>query len=113
MKLNNKTSLTLSDDELAMLDSTAARKGISRNEVMRHLILYQGLCGGEFPLTTRILALPPKDRQRVISEIRRKCEAGEFVKPQSFGIWVREAFGSDDPDAISRGVEALLRKLLE
>jgi hypothetical protein len=113
VKLDNKTSLTLSGDEVAILDATASRMGVSRNEVMRHLILYQGLCGGEFPLTSRILGLPPKDRQRVVAEIRRKCEAGEFVKPQSFMIWVKETIGSDDAAAVSQGVDALLRKLLE
>ncbi|MCW1887675.1 hypothetical protein OKA04_23260 [Luteolibacter flavescens] len=113
MKLNNKTSLTLSDHEVAILDITAARNGISRNEVMRHLIIYQGLCGGDFPLTARILGLPPKDRELVVAEIRRKAEAGEFVKPQSFRIWIKETIGTDDPAEMERGIDALIRKLKE
>ncbi|MCW1885591.1 hypothetical protein OKA04_12705 [Luteolibacter flavescens] len=112
MKLNVKTSVTLTNDEVAILDATASRMGISRNQVVRHLIIYHGLCGGDFPLTTKILALPSQDRQRVISEIRVKAESEDPPKPQGFRQWVKEALVRDDTESIERGAEALLRDLL-
>lgn len=112
MKLNVKTSITLSTDESAILNATASRLGISRNEVMRHLILYQGMCGGDFPLTTQILALPPPSRLKVIGEIRRRCERGESAKVQAFREWIKEVLGDADEATIQKGTHAILQKLL-
>lgn len=108
-----RISIFLPPDEVAIADAVANRLGISRSEVFRHLILYQGMCGGDFPLTSKIIGLPERDRDRIVAELRRNAEAGRPVKPQSFRQWVTEALGSDDPDAMERGVEVLLRKLME
>jgi hypothetical protein len=108
-----KPSFYLSDDELAIVDATAKRMGISRSEVVRHLILYHGLCGGDFPLTRKIVDLPPVEREKVTAEIRRRAEANQPVKPQRFREWVIEALGSDDPSSMERSAEALLRNLLK
>ncbi len=113
MKRNEKLSLSLSGNELGILDAIASRLEISRSEVVRHLIIYQGLCGGNFPLTTRILGLPPKDRARVVAEIRAKAESDDPSKPQSFRQWVKDTLGKDDPATLEKGADALLRKLLE
>ncbi|BCU78340.1 CopG family transcriptional regulator [Luteolibacter sp. LG18] len=108
----SRVSLYISNDEKRILDATASRLGISRSEVIRHLALYHGLCGGDFPLTARILALPVKDRERVIQEIRERAESGDPAKPQSFRQWVKETVGNDDSESIEKGAESLLRKLL-
>lgn len=109
----SRVSLYISNDEKRILDATASRLGISRSEVIRHLALYHGLCGGDFPLTTKILALPQKDRERIIEEIRVRTESGNPPKPQSFRQWVKDTIGSDDSEAIEQGADSLLRKLLE
>jgi len=113
MKQNCKTSVALCEDELAILDATARRLKISRSEVMRHLILYSGMVGGDFPLTSKILALPHKDRQRVIGEIRTRAESDNPAKPQSFRQWVKEAIGKDDEAAVEKSGEVILKELLE
>lgn len=108
----SRVSLYISNDEKRILDATASRLGMSRSEVIRHLALYHGLCGGDFPLTSKILSLAEKDRQRVIEEIRKRAESDDPAKPQSFRQWVKETLGSDDPDSIEKGVDSLLKKML-
>lgn len=112
MKQNRKTSVSLCEDELAILDATASRLSISRSEVVRHLILYSGMVGGDFPLTSRILSLPPADRRRVIGEIRERAETDNPAKPQSFRQWVKDTIGRSDADAVEKSGEMLLRELL-
>ncbi len=112
MPEGRRCSIYLTDDEWAIADSTAKRMGISRSEVIRHLLLYQGMCGGSFPLTAKIIALPPADRDRLIAEIRRRAEAGDPIKPQSFREWVKEVLGTADPETVDRGTDALIKKLL-
>jgi hypothetical protein len=75
------TSLTPTN---VSLTPTASRLHISRPEVMRHLVLYHGLCGGDFPLTFKILALPATDRERIIEQLRVSAESGDPIKPQQF-----------------------------
>lgn len=113
MKQNHKTSVALCEDEVAILDATARRLSISRTEVMRHLILYSGMVGGDFPLTSRILTLPLKDRQRVIGEIRARAESDNPAKPQSFRQWVKDTLGKDDDTAREKSGETLLKELLD
>lgn len=113
MKQTHKTSLSLTEDEFAILDATANRLGISRNEVMRHLILFQGMSGGDLPLTTKILALRDADRTKVVHAIREKCESGEFAKPAVFKSYMAEAFGDADPKVIDAGMSAVVDKLLK
>lgn len=113
MKQNRKTSVALCDDEVAILDATARRLGLSRSEVIRHLILYSGMVGGDFPLTSKILALPEKDRARVIGEIRDRAENDNPVKPQSFRQWVKDTIGKDDTAALEKTGETLLKELLD
>lgn len=113
MKKSQKTSLSMSEDELGILDATARRLGISRSEVLRHLILYQGLCGGDFPLTRKILELPKTSREKVVAEIRTRAETGDPAKPQSFRQWVKETLGKDDVPTLEKSSDSLLRSLLE
>lgn len=108
-----KPSISLSEDLLGIVDITADRMGISRSEVITHLILYHGLCGGDFPLTSKILALRPLDRDRIIQDVRARLESDNPAKPQSFRQWVKETLGQDDPATLERGADSLLRKLLE
>lgn len=112
MKKTRKTSVSVTEDVLGIWDAICARKGASRSEVLEHLLIFAGLTGGDFPLTTKILGLPELDRDRIIEEIRRKSECGEPARPQAFKQWMKEAIGKDDPESIQRGVEALLRNLL-
>ena len=112
MPEGRRCSIYLTDDEWAIADATAKRMGISRSEVIRHLLLYQGMCGGSFPLTAKIIALSPADRDRLIAEIRRRSEAGDPIKPQSFREWVKEVLGTADPETVDRGADALIKKLL-
>lgn len=112
MSASTRVSIYLSDDEKAILDATADRLKISRSEVFRHLTLYHGLCGGDFPLTSKILALPPADRDRVTAEIRSRAEAQDPVKPQKFREWVKDVLGSDDASTLEKGANSLLSKLL-
>ena len=113
MKHDRKTSISLSEDELAILDATARRMELSRSEVIRHLILYSGMVGGDFPLTSKILALKPTDRERVIGEIRDRAESNNPAKPQSFRQWVKDTIGKDDEPALEKSGETLLKELLE
>ncbi len=110
-----KPSFYLSEDELAILDATAERLGISRSEVARHLILYHGMCGGDFPLTSRILSLPVAERDRLIAGIRRKVQSGDPSRPGDFSQWVKEALAnpSAGPREEEDGLDALLKRLLE
>lgn len=113
MKQCYKTSISLCEDELAILDAIAQRMDISRSEVVRHLVLYSGMVGGDFPLTSKILALQPRERQRVTQEIRQRAEKNNPAKPQSFRQWVMAALGKDDKPAMERTGETLLRELLQ
>jgi len=108
----SRISLYLSNDEKRILDATASRLNISRSEVMRHLVLYHGLCGGDFPLTSKILALPAVDRERIIEQLRIRAESGDPIKPQQFREWVKETLGTSDDDTVAGGADALIRKLL-
>lgn len=112
MKRSHKTSISLSEDELAILDATASRLKISRSEVARHLIIYQGLCGGDFPLTSQILSLPESSQETVIAEIRQRAEAGLPIKPQAFKMWIQEVLGKVDPNTIRQCAGELLQKLI-
>lgn len=112
MKQSRKTSISLSDDELAIVDSTCGRLDMSRSEFFRHLLLYHGLCGGDFPLTTKILRLPEKDRSRVIEEIRKRSESHDPAKPQSFKQWVKETLGNDATTTVDKSADVLLKNLL-
>jgi len=99
MKLSRKITLNMTESEHEILEITAARNGnISVNTVMRHLIVYQGFCGGSFPLTTRVLALPPEKRRMVEEKILERLKSDEALKPQSFKAWLQESFGRVDPD---------------
>jgi len=109
----SRISLYLSNDEKRILDATASRLRISRSEVMRHLVLYHGLCGGDFPLTARLLALPPADRERVIEQLRIRAESSDPPKPQQFREWIKETLGDAEAETVSNGADALIRKLLE
>lgn len=103
----------MTEAELAIADAIKERLGIaSRSEVFRHLVLYQGLCGGDMPLTTKILALPEHDRDRLTEEILRRAREDDPAKPQSFALWVKETLGKADPDTLNRGADQLLRDLL-
>ena len=113
MKRSNKTSISLSDDELAILDAIAARQDISRSTVIRHFVLYHGMCGGDMPLTSKIIALPEKQQDPVIAEIRRRAEDNDPARPQSFRRWVEEKFGRADPATMDAGTNCLLMSLLD
>ncbi|MDB6078439.1 MAG: hypothetical protein JWO82_2186 [Akkermansiaceae bacterium] len=105
-------TIYLTDDEAAILDAISARQKLSRSAVMRHLLIYQGLCGGDMPLTRKILGLPETDRDRVLGEIRRRTESNDPATPQKFKAWVLETLGSADPAALETGADLLLKKLL-
>ena len=49
---------------------------------------------------------------RLIAEIRRRAEAGEPIKAQSFREWVKEVLGTADADAVDRGTDVLIKRLL-
>lgn len=112
MKRSNKTSISLSDDELGILDAIANRHEISRSTVIRHFLLYHGMCGGDMPLTTRIIALPERQQDPVVAEIRRRTEDNNPARPQSFRRWVTDKFGEVNPDAVEAGTANLLKDLL-
>lgn len=118
MKRVNRTSLSFTDDELAILDAIRARKSsqegreVTRTEIVVHFLLYHGLCGGDMPLTSRILNLPQKDRARIVKEIRKKAESGESAKTQRFQEWVKEVLGKSDKETVEKGADVLLQELL-
>lgn len=113
MKLSSRSTLHTTEFEREILKLTAERNGISENDVMRHLIIYQGLCGGSFPLTTQILALPPAKRRAVEEKIFQRLKANEELKPQSFKQWLQESLGKIDPEAERRGADAFIKELLD
>lgn len=113
MKQSIKTSVALTEDEVGILDATANRLGMSRSEVMRHLIIFQGLAGGDFPLTRKILNQPEADRIKAVAKIRRSAEKGEFIKPAVFKAYMADAFGSAEPAVTEAGLDAVVKKLLE
>ena len=112
MPQGKRFSIYLNDDEVAIADATADRLRMSRSQVIRHLILYNGLCGGTFPLTSKILDLAPDARDRIIAEIRKRAESDDPAKPQSFRQWVKETLGNCDPADLNRGAEQLLNALI-
>lgn len=112
MKRTQKLSVSLSADELGIINAIANRHNMSASEMVRHLLIYQGLVGGDMPLTTRILALPDAERARIVAEIRRRAESNNPIKPQSFRAWVKEILGRDDPATMERGADRLLGQLL-
>lgn len=112
MATGTRVTCYFTDEEKLILDSTASRLGISRSEVIRHLVIYQGLCGGEFPITKRILELPVGQRKRVMAEIAAKTAANDPVKPQAFRQWAKEVMGNDDSDTLEIGAERLIQDLL-
>lgn len=113
MKRSNKTSISLSDDELAILDCLAARNNISRSTIVRHWVLYHAMCGGSMPLTSKILDLKERDQDQVISDIRKRAEADEPFRTQKFRQWVMEGSKGTDPDAVADAAAGtLLQKLL-
>lgn len=113
MKLIRKTSISLSDDEVAIADAIARRLNCSRSEVVRHLLLYHGLCGGDCPLTSKILRLAEPQRSDVIADIRRRAERDDPLRPQSFRQWVKDCLGEVTPASLEKGTESILRKLLD
>jgi hypothetical protein len=112
MKRNLKTSISLSEDELGILDSISRRLNLSRSEIVRHFILYHGMCGGDMPLTSKILKLAEKARDGVVAEIRRRAEENDPAQPQSFRKWVKETLGKADEKTVENGTMILLDDLL-
>lgn len=113
MSRPKRITLYLDEHEAAIADATAKRLGMSRSQVIRHLIVYQGLCGGSFPLTRRILDLPHDERQRVMKEIVQRTESNDPPKPQRFREWVKETLGKLESNNLSRGADALLQSLVK
>ena len=113
MPEGKRRSIYLSNDEWAIADAIAARQKMSRSEMIRHFVLYHGMCGGDFPLTAKILSQPQAVRETLVREIRERCESERPIRPQAFRRWVAEAIGSDDPAAIDRGADSLLARLLK
>ena len=107
-----KPSFSLADDLIEILDISADRMGISRSEVVANLVLYHGLCGGDFPLTSKILALPSVDRQRLLGDVLERFKSDDPPKPQEFRKWVKEVLGKADQETIEKGADALIRALL-
>ncbi len=112
MKLTDKRTIHLTEYEGKILDLVAKRKGISANTVLRHLVIYHGLVGGDFPLTDEILGLPPAKRRDAEMEILDRLARDECLKPQSFKMWIREIFGKIDPDTMAMGAKSFVRDLL-
>lgn len=108
-----KFSVSMTEDERDLADAIATRLGINRSKVFRHLILYQGLCGGDMPLTSKILDLPEPQRTRVIAEILKRARMDDPPKPQSFALWVKETLGKADAEAMDKGGEILLKELID
>lgn len=100
------------EDEHGILEAISKRLNMSKSMVIRHLVIYQGLCGGDMPLTSQILALPPDKRAKIIAEIRRKAEDQEASIPQKFRQWVKEVLGSAGPAEQASGASLLIKKLL-
>jgi len=101
----------MSRDEVGILDAIADRLGMSRSQVIRNLIIYQGLCGSEMPLTRSILSLDEPDRDRVIAEIRERAESDDTATPLAFKRWVQEALGDISPEKTENGIESVFKKL--
>lgn len=80
--------------------------------MIRHLLLYQGMCGGDMPLTTQILALPDALRDGIIAEIREAAEQGKPFKKQGFGQWIKDCLGSSSAAAQEKGAGMLIEQLL-
>jgi len=95
-----------------LVDACAERQGMSRSEVVWHLVVYAGLCGGDFPLTKRIASLPGVDMDRVVAEVRERAEANDPPKPQGFRQWVKEAAGRIDDETMDAAAKGLLDELL-
>lgn len=112
MSQGRRFSIYLTDDQVRIADAIATRQEMSRSEVIQHLVIYQGLCGGDFPLTRKILNQRPTDRDRLIREIRERNESNNPPKPQAFREWVKETLGSADKESMEKGSESLLERLL-
>jgi hypothetical protein len=112
MKRDKRTSISLSEDELGILDATANRLKLTRSQVVANLVLYQGMCGGDFPLTSKILNLPEVSMASIVKEIRTRAENDDPARPQSFRQWVKDVFGRADTDTLEGGTKLLLADLL-
>lgn len=102
----------MTEDEYGILAATSDRLNISKSMTIRNLVIYHGLCGGEMPLTMRILKLEAEQRARVLANIRRRAEKNDPELPQKWKMMVQEALGAD-ASAELRVADILLRKLLE
>jgi hypothetical protein len=105
-------TIYLSAEEAGILDAISKRKKLSRSSVMRNLLVYQGLCGGDMPLTRKILGLPDRDRKKVLTEIKEKAEKNDPSIPQKWSEMVKDALGSADDVSQEKGADAILQKLL-
>lgn len=107
-----RKSLYLSEDAWGIIDAIAKEKDMSRSEVVWHLVIYAGMCGGDFPLTRRVAKLPDEDRDRVVSEVRQRLESDDPPKPWSFREWVKEASGREDSKALDKAARMMVDDLL-
>lgn len=112
MKRINKTSISLTDDELGILDAIAIRLKQTRSDIIRHFILYHGMCGGDMPLTSKILALAEGPQDGIVAQIRKRAETDDPVRPQSFRQWVKDTLGNADQKTVENGTVILLDDLL-
>ncbi len=112
MKRTEKGTFNLSPDELGILDAIGAQNKLDRSEVIRHLIIQNGIIGGGFPVTAKVLALPPAERARVVKEIRAKLESSNPPTPECFKHLVKSALGKDDPATMESAADKILREIL-
>jgi hypothetical protein len=105
-------TIYLSQEEIEILDAISKHKSMSRSSVMRNLLVYQGLCGGEMPLTRKILNLSDDRRKKVLGEIRDKTIANDSSIPQKWHQMVKEVLGSSDTMTQDAAADAILKRLL-
>lgn len=110
--MSRKCSISADKKIWKIADATAKRLGMSRSELVQHLIVYAGLVGGEYPLTSQILNSPQSKRDAFLKETLRRAENNDPIKKQAFWATVRECAGKADKHTCDKVSGSLLEELL-
>jgi len=111
--MTKKCSVSADEKIWKIADALAAKRGVSRSEIIQHLIIYAGIVGGEYPLTTQILKAPQKKRDALLTETLRRAEEDEPVRNQKFWQTLREHAKNTNSSTAEDVSASLLQSLID
>ena len=110
--MTRKCSISADERIWKIADATAKRLGMSRSELVQHLVVYAGLVGGEYPLTSQILNAPQAKRDAFLDETLKRAQDNNPIKKQAFWETVRECASKADPKVCEQVSTSLLKELI-